>query len=151
MTAAETPASNIHVARWEELAPAIFYAILKLRSDIFVVEQQCAYVDMDGRDIEPNARHVWIDDNGDIACALRLLDDGGGVHRIGRVVTDAAHRHRGLAGRLMRHAIGLAGPPIVVSAQAHLAPWYSTFGFRENGAEWIEDGIAHLPMRLDAR
>jgi ElaA protein len=151
MSAREAREPEIHVATWDELDARSLYEILKLRSDVFVVEQQCAYADIDGRDIETGARHMWIDgDEGRVVSALRLLDEDGGLHRIGRVATAATHRRRGLADLLMRRAIALAGPPIVVSAQAHLEQWYAAFGFRESGARWTEDGIEHCPMRFDA-
>lgn len=115
---------------------------------MFIVEQQCVYADIDGRDAEPGTVHVWIEEHQAVVSTLRVLDDGDGVHRIGRVATAPSHRNRGLAAALMNAAIDLAGPPIVLSAQAYLAAWYAGFGFREIGAGWIEDGIEHVPMRL---
>jgi ElaA protein len=77
------------------------------------------------------------------------MRDAKGGHRIGRVATYAGSRGRGYSSALMRHAIELAGPPIVLSAQSYLVGWYRTFGFVEHGERWIEDGIEHAPMRLD--
>lgn len=137
------------MARLVELTAHELHGILELRQGVFVVEQRCAYADIDSRDVEPLTRHCWIVDGGTVVSALRLLDEGGGVHRIGRVATAPAHRGRGLAAALVRRAIQLAGPPIVIGAQAHLATWYATFGFVERGDRWVEDGIEHAPMRLD--
>jgi ElaA protein len=141
---------DVRVASFAELTPAILYGIVRLRQDIFVLEQACAYRDMDGRDAEPDTRHLWIERDGAVVSSLRLLHDSDGAYRIGRVVTDAAHRRRGFARVLVEHAIALAGPPLVLSAQEHLAPWYERFGFVVCGDRWVEDGIAHVPMRLDA-
>jgi ElaA protein len=137
------------VAPFDDLDPATLYAILKLRSEVFVVEQACVYLDPDGRDAEPGARHLWFEENGDVVCALRLLDDGDGVHRIGRVVTAPARRGRGLARQLTEHAVGLACGAVVLDAQSYLVDWYTTLGFAVDGAEFLDDGIPHTPMRRE--
>ena len=142
----------IRTARFDELDVHTLYALLRLRVDVFVVEQHCAYGELDGWDTEPSTLHCWVpDDEGPgVASALRLLDDAG-VARIGRVVTAAGARRRGLATELMRHALSVAGRPVVITAQSHLAPWYSSFGFVPDGDEFTDWGIAHIPMRLDDR
>jgi ElaA protein len=67
------------------------------------------------------------------------------------VATAPAHRHRGLAGRLVRAAIELCGgTPISLGAQAHLEDWYAGFGFQRSGPGYLEDGIPHVPMRRPA-
>jgi ElaA protein len=137
----------VHVADFAELDAATLYALLKLRAEVFVVEQECAYLDPDGRDAEPGCRHLWIDDSGSIVAALRLLDEGDGTHRVGRVVTAPHARGRGLAAELTRHAIAMSDGPIVLDAQTHLVDWYRGFGFDVSGAEFVEDGIPHVPMR----
>ena len=141
--------TEIHVARFAELTPSALHGILELRQAVFVVEQQCPYRDIDGRDAEPGARHLWIEHQGKVVSAVRLLSDADGAHRIGRVVTDAGHRGRGSAAALVERAIALAGPPIVLSAQAHLQRWYERYGFAVCGDTWVEDGIIHVPMRKD--
>ncbi len=149
MSGAEGPAAlEIRVARWVELDPVTAYQILKLRSDIFVVEQQCAFPDMDGRDLEPTARQLWTSLDDSVVSALRLLLEADGAAQIGRVVTHPPFRGRGLAAALTRRAIEIAGRPIRVRAQAHLADWYARFGFVVSGDGWVEDGIDHVPMML---
>jgi len=141
---------EVHAARFQELSPATLYGILRLRSDVFVVEQNCAYADMDGRDLEPSTLHLWLEDaRGDVVAALRTLDD---THErsIGRVATRADQRNHGLATALMRHAIELSAPPVCLKAQEYLRDWYASFGFKVSGESWIEDGIPHVPMRLGA-
>ena len=137
----------IRNCRFEELTPADLYAILRLRADVFVVEQECAYLDPDGRDCEPTARHVWIaePDGQGVLAYLRVLDDGD-VRRIGRVVTKPAHRSAGHAARLMEHALAASAGPWVLDAQSYLVRWYGRFGFSPSGAEYLEDGIPHTPM-----
>jgi ElaA protein len=142
---------DIHVAPFVGLSAAALHGIAKLRQDVFIVEQQCAYPDLDGRDAEPTARHLWIESDSRVVSALRVLDDGDGVHRISRVVTAIDHRGRGLANALMAHAIDLAGPPVVLSAQEYLERWYARFGFVISGERWDDGGIWHVPMRLETR
>jgi ElaA protein len=141
----------IRDCRFAELSPADLYAILRLRAEVFVVEQECAYLDPDGRDCEPSARHVWIaEPEGDgLLAYLRLLDDGE-ARRIGRVVTNAAARSAGHAARLMEHALAASAGPWVLDAQSYLVGWYERFGFSPSGAEFLEDGIPHTPMRRPA-
>jgi ElaA protein len=142
---------DIHVAPLAALPAGVLYGIAKLRQDVFIVEQQCSYPDLDGRDSEPTARHLWIESGDRVVSALRLLDDGDGVHRISRVVTALDHRGRGLANALMTHAIELAGPPLVLGAQEYLKDWYLGFGFVVAGDRWDDGGIWHVPMRLEKR
>lgn len=116
---------------------------------MFVVEQECAYLDPDGRDLEPSARHLWVEsDGGEVLSALRVLASDAGGCSIGRVVTAPAHRSRGLAARLVEAALADAPRPVRINAQSHLAGWYGRFGFGPAGAEFIEDGIPHVPMVL---
>jgi len=137
---------SVRVATFAELTVGTLYAILKLRSEVFVVEQECFYADPDGRDTEPGTRHVWIEEGGEIRAYLRILDDGH-AQRIGRVVTAPAARGSGLAGRLVTAALEVIGDrPGVLDAQAHLTAFYARFGFEPTGPQFVEDGIPHVPM-----
>jgi ElaA protein len=138
----------VKVAAFAELDPRTLYALLRLRVDVFVVEQHCPYPEVDGRDTEAATRHLWVEENGEPVAYLRLLDDPAG-HRIGRVVTRADARHRGLAADLMRAALDLAPGTIVLDAQSYLVEWYRGFGFEPDGPEYVEDGIPHTPMRRE--
>lgn len=143
-----TPVGEVRSAAFAQLDVATLYAILQLRGDVFVVEQRCVYRELDGRDTEPTARHLWIATPTGAVCAyLRALDEGGGVTRIGRVVTAPAWRGRGLADRLVGHVLAEASGPVVASAQAYLHAWYRHRGFAVVGPGYDEDGIAHMPMR----
>src|SRR3954453_14176142 len=134
-------------SRFAELTPFEVYALCRLRVDVFVVEQQCPYPELDGRDVEPGTVHLWFEDGGGPVATIRLLEEGNG-RAIGRVATAAGHRGQGLAGRLLQAGIEMCGaPPIVLGAQAHLEGWYAGFGFRRSGPGYVEDGIPHVPMR----
>lgn len=140
---------DVHDATLAELDPETLYRILALRSAVFVVEQDCVYLDPDGRDLEPGARQLWIEQDGDVIATLRVLRDPDGTARIGRVATAASQRGAGYAAALMRHALALAPVgDVVLGAQTYLADWYARFGFVRDGADYVEDGIPHLPMRL---
>ena len=142
---------------FDELTTSELYALLRLRCDVFVVEQACAYPELDGRDTESGTAHHWVADAGEedddgsdrpaIAAYLRSLTEPDGTTRLGRVVTAPAARGRGLAAALVDH-VGAATPgPIVLDAQSHLVDWYLRLGYAIDGAEFVEDGIPHVPMR----
>ena len=146
----------MHCHRFADLDVTTLYSLLRLRVDVFVVEQHCAYPELDGRDTEPSTWHLWTSDDGGPTAYLHLLtnpgdpSEPGDVFRIGRVCTRADARGIGLAGDLMVAALELAGErQIVLDAQSHLAGWYARYGFRPTGAEFVEDGIPHIPMRRD--
>ena len=141
----------LHSSLGRELAVATLYDLLRLRVDVFVVEQACAYPELDGRDTEPGTRHLWLTAAGVTTGYLRLLDDPDGVVRIGRVVVAPSARGAGVAGRLMAAALAEAGErPAVLDAQAHLVRLYERHGFAVTGPEYLEDGIPHVPMARPA-
>lgn len=122
------------------------HEILRLRQDVFVVEQGCAYPDIDGRDLEPGTVQFWAG-QGSVDATLRLLREPDGTERIGRVATAANSRGQGLAAQLIEAAIAeTRSPSIAIDAQAHLEQWYARFGFVRSGEDFVEDGILHLPM-----
>ncbi|MFC0672416.1 GNAT family N-acetyltransferase [Brachybacterium hainanense] len=144
----------IRVRRGPDLAPAQLYALLRLRTDVFVVEQECPYPELDGQDLLPGTVHLWIEDGAEggaprrVLATIRILGADGARPVIGRVATAADARGRGLAARLLEHGIGRcdAGSPIGLHAQAHLEGWYRRFGFLRDGDPYLEDGIPHVPM-----
>lgn len=140
---------GLSYASGTDISAADLYDALRLRAEVFVVEQVCAYLDPDGRDLEPGTIHLWVSTpDGAMAAYVRVLSEPAGGHRIGRVVTDPAHRGRRLAGRLIDHALTFASRPVVLDAQSHLVHVYARHGFEPAGEEFVEDGIAHTPMRL---
>jgi len=145
---------RISAVPFASLEPLTAYSLWKLRQDVFVVEQQCAYPDLDGRDLEPSARQVVLEDDGGavVGCA-RVLDDvdqDGPVWRIGRVALHRTVRGQGWSDRLMRAALDVCPDrPVVIDAQAAIQGWYETLGFKVAGPEYVEDGIPHVPMRRE--
>ena len=140
---------TLRTARFAELTPFEVYALCRLRVDVFVVEQECPYPELDGRDTEPSTVHLWLESGDEVAATIRVLDDGA-TRAIGRVATAAGARGRGLAARLIEAGIDLCdGFPITLGAQAHLQAWYERFGFRLSGPGYVEDGIPHVPMRRE--
>jgi ElaA protein len=127
------------------------HALLKLRVDVFVVEQQCPYPEIDGVDLLPTTRHFWVEDGGRAIACLRLLAGDDGVLRIGRVCTSPSARGSGLAGKLMRAAVDRVGESeSVLSAQTTAADFYRRFGYVPEGEPYDEDGIEHITMRRKA-
>ena len=153
---------DVRASRLRDLDPLTLYGLLRLRTDVFVVEQECAYPELDGRDAEAGTTLLWVEVDGVPVATLRILEedeqegqdeqDGqvGTAYRIGRVATHRDHRGRGYAALLMEEALRRTGDArVVLDAQTYLEDWYVRFGFRRSGADFVEDGIAHLPMRRD--
>jgi ElaA protein len=139
----------LHSARFDELDVRTLYALMKLRTEVFVVEQACPYPELDGRDTEPDTRHLWLAPPGeptDPRAYLRVLVEPDGGRRIGRVCTAVSGRGAGLSGRLMAAALN-GGGSFVLDAQSYLVGFYARFGFVAAGPEFVEDGIVHTPMR----
>ncbi len=146
-----TAPPTIHDRRFAELDAATLHDLLRLRIDVFVVEQACPYPELDGRDPEPGTRHVWLDGpDGLPAAALRVLAEPDGSFRVGRVVTRPEARGHGLAGVLLSHVHDTTPGRIVLDAQSYLVPWYASLGYEPTGDEFLEDGIPHVPMARDA-
>jgi ElaA protein len=145
--------STVHASSVPDLDAVTLYRILRLRIDVFVVEQQCPYPELDGRDLEPSAVQLWVpSSDGSVLATLRLLRDADATARIGRVATAVAARGRGLAALLMGRALELAADAdVVLDAQTYLHDWYARFGFVRDGADYVEDGIPHVPMRRRRR
>lgn len=141
--------------RGTDLDAATLYALLALRVEVFVVEQSCPYPELDGRDLDPATRHYWLESDGaEVISTLRLLEERSGdtaVFRIGRVCTRADRRGHGHSGRLMEAALSEVGDRTCrLSAQTYLTGMYARRGFSPDGEEFLDDGIAHLPMVREA-
>ncbi|HEX4579355.1 MAG TPA: GNAT family N-acetyltransferase [Candidatus Dormibacteraeota bacterium] len=139
----------VHSAHFHELSPRTFHDIVRLRLDTFIVEQNCPYHELDGRDVLPETIHVWAEAEGGVVSYLRMYPGDDGATWIGRVVTAPSHRNRGLGVQLMTGALAMASRPVRISAQARLEAWYARLGFVRCGDDFMEDGIPHTPMRLD--
>ena len=144
-----TPA--LRRCRGADLDAATLYELLKLRVEVFVVEHDCPYPELDGRDLLRETRHFWLQNaRGEVISTLRLMEEfpeGRTVFRIGRVCTAKSERGQGHTGRLMAAALAEVGDlPCRISAQTYLAGMYARHGFTQDGPEFLEDGIAHIPM-----
>lgn len=137
--------------RLDDLGGRQLHAILAAREAVFVVEQQCAYQEADGRDL--HAWHLTAWAAGHVAGYLRVVDPGRKYAEpsLGRVLTTAAFRGMGLGRRLVdeglrRCALAFPGEAIRISAQQRLERFYREFGFQVVSEPYLEDGIPHVEM-----
>ncbi|MFP2768810.1 GNAT family N-acetyltransferase [Oceanisphaera sp. KMM 10153] len=143
-------------ASFTELSPVELYRMLALRCAIFVVEQDCAYQDLDGLDSDSRVQHLNLWRQGHLLATARLL--GPGVQAsdqvwIGRVAVAVEARGQGLARELMQYALAEVqarwpGYPVRLSAQTYVRDFYRSLGFVPLGNEYLEDGIPHQEMEL---
>ena len=146
------PDCSILRKQWGELTTSELYALLKLRTDVFFVEQKVDEEELDNRDQEPTTEHLWIADDAGTAAYLRLLVDATPEHRdarrlVGRVVVRADRRGEGLAQQLFAEVIRLYGhEAMLLHAQEYAAPLYAKSGFVAFGEPYLEAGIRHLSM-----
>ena len=148
--------AKTEVRAFTQLSLTELYDLLRLRSEVFVVEQDCAYQDLDGRD--PGAFHVLTTDARGLLAYTRLLPPGA-LHAdacaIGRVIAVRHARGEGHGRRIMRRSIREChgrwpGRDIVIHAQSYLLRFYGGLGFVAEGEEFLEDGLPHFSMRLSA-
>ena len=156
----EATATNAVALRWycrpfAELSVNELYALLRLRGEVFVVEQECAYLDPDG--LDPAAWHYMGWDGDELVASQRCLPPGTpyAESSIGRIVTAPAQRGRSLGRELVTRGIAFnreqwPGHPIRIGAQARLSRFYESYGFVQVGEPYMEDGIEHVHMLLDA-
>lgn len=138
-------------SRFEDLSALLLYRILQIRQEIFVVEQNCAYLDADGQD--GIALHLVGKMNDKICAYARIFppnNNAGAI--IGRVVVHSSARGKGLGYTLMKQAHQYIerefpdNPCITLGAQSHLRHFYGNLGYVQNGPEYLEDDIPHIPM-----
>lgn len=140
---------------FSDLSPQVLYAVLRLRQEVFVVEQDCPFLDADGDDMRCHHLLGWAADGG-LDAYLRAYPpgalDGHGEVVIGRVVTAQRARGTGLGRELMQQGIDRSmhtwgRGPIYLGGQSYLEGFYRSLGFATCGPGYLEDGIPHLPMR----
>lgn len=143
---------EILVRNWNEMDCSLLYDILKVRQEVFVVEQECAFLDLDGQDRD--CIHVMVMEDGEIAAYARILPfEPDGSRSIGRILTTGPYRGRGYGRTLMEEALKAAGNgPIRIGAQVQAMGFYTSIGFKRTDKEgYLEDGIPHVEMILEAR
>ncbi len=147
----------IILKKWNELSIDELYDILALREDIFIVEQNCPYNDLDYKD--QKSLHLFYREEGKIISYLRLLPSGISYDKspsIGRVITKTSARGRGLSRKLMQYGIdfifsNMNEKTIEISGQKYLRKFYESLGFRVEGQEYLEDNILHYHMVLNKK
>lgn len=139
------------IKKFDELNAEEIYEILKIRNQVFIVEQQCPYLDCDGRDMK--SYHLFLENNNEIAAYLRIIEKGVSYNEIsiGRVLVNSKYRGKGLARDMMKEAIGyinnqLNETSIRIEAQAYLIDFYKSLGFKQTSKVFLEDNIPHIEM-----
>ena len=142
---------NISIKTFDELTAQELYTILQLRSEVFVVEQNCIYQDVDDKD--QKAIHVFAEKDNRAIAYTRVFKPGDYFENtaIGRVVVKASERKYGYGKIIMRATLDyidqiLKDTKIELSAQVYLIKFYNGLGFIEEGAEYLEDDIPHIKM-----
>ncbi len=143
-------------SHFKELKTDQWHNLLQLRINVFVVEQKCAYPELDGKD--PECIHVWGERNGRVVAVARVVPPGLSYHEVslGRVATLEVNRGEGIGRKLMDFCIQTITTefgrlPIRISAQTYLTPFYRSLGFEDTGKEYLEDDIPHVEMYRSAR
>ena len=136
---------------YDDLTKNELYSLLRLRAEVFVVEQDCPYQDVDNKD--QKAIHVFAKENNEVIAYTRVFNAGDYFQEaaIGRVVTKSSYRGTGLGQKLMQQTVNYLKKedfplPIRISAQTYLIKFYEKFGFNKIGIEYKEDGIPHIGM-----
>ena len=139
---------------FSELDTEDFYQILRLRSEVFVVEQDCVYQDIDNKD--QNAIHLYYKENDQIVAYTRIFKAGDYYENpcIGRVVVSKKNRGNDIGKKIMIDSMeyikqNIKGEKIELSAQKYLDKFYKDLGFYKIGEEYLEDGIPHQRMIFD--
>ena len=142
---------KIVVKTFKELTQIELYKVLQLRSEVFVVEQDCVYQDIDGRD--QKAYHVLGYSDNNLVAYTRFFAPCtyAGNTSFGRVVVKLDYRRYGYGKEMVAQTISAiqkryGKQPIEISAQAHLTVFYQEFGFQQEGEGYLEDGIPHIKM-----
>lgn len=143
---------QLYRKNFNELTLEELYRLLKLRISVFVVEQNCPYMELD--DCDQNAVHVWLEDEDGMQAYLRVLDKGvrSKYVSVGRVI--AVKRRCGLGSRILSEGIRTArdilhADRIYLEAQVYAKSFYEKQGFRQISEEFLLDGIPHIKMLLD--
>jgi ElaA protein len=145
---------NWVLKKFDDLLPSELYAIMQLRNEVFVVEQNCVYQDADDKDLQSYHLCGW--SNTILAAYSRILPIGLAYENyssIGRVVSSPKYRGTGIGRELVATSIThtyalFPASNIKIGAQLYLKKFYESFGFYQNGDEYLEDNIPHIPMLL---
>ncbi|MBE6867026.1 MAG: GNAT family N-acetyltransferase [Ruminococcaceae bacterium] len=139
------------IKKFDRLTPREVYEILRIRTAVFVVEQECPYQEVDGTDYD--SLHVWLEEGDEIVAYLRIFEKDATANtvQIGRVLSK--RRGEGLGAKVLEHGleaakIEMGADSVFIEAQTYALPFYAKFGFEVCGEEFLEDGIPHTPMMV---
>ena len=145
---------DLNYKKFDQLTTQELYSILQLRSEIFVVEQNCVYQDLDGKD--DKALHVLGTKNGNLVAYTRIFGPNDYFREvsIGRVLVKKTERENGYGKMVMKYSIEIVRDKfktgaIQISAQKYLEKFYSSLGFTTVGEGYLEDGIPHITMVME--
>ena len=143
--------SSIYIKKFEDLSKSDLYSILRLRSEVFIIEQHCVYQDVDNKD--QISLHVFLKKSNAIIAYARLFRPGDYFEEasIGRVVVSQKYRNKDYGKQIMNASINAVYKffnqrKIKISAQCYLKNFYNDLGFLEQGESYLEDGIPHIAM-----
>ncbi len=150
-----------HTQKFDDLSPRQLYLLMQLRQEVFIVEQNCPFGDLDGKDIDCIHLSAWRDNvpvayarivSPDFPVANQPADIGAGCPSIGRVCNAKSARGSGIGRELMQRALQIVSAhwpdkACQIGAQSYLKSFYESLGFVINGEQYIEDDIPHFPMR----
>lgn len=143
----------IHATDLEEISARDLYLILKLRQDIFIVEQNCIYEDIDN--IDPDSEHVYLKKDKQIIAYSRIVPAGIKFQypSIGRIVVHKSFRGKGFGKEIVRRSLGLLSErevaTVLIEAQSHLQKFYESLGFRKVSSPYPIDGLSHIKMQQE--
>lgn len=142
---------KIQIKKFHQLSLDQLYQLLKLRTDVFVVEQNCAYPELDN--LDQDSEHLFVESDGKVKAYLRLSILNASKAKISRVVTAHDFRGKGASRKLVGAALEQIGnhkgiEMAVLQAQDHLTDFYASFGFEKTSDVYLEDNIPHVDMKL---
>ncbi len=140
---------------FHQLNPTLLYQVLQLRNEVFIVEQNAPYLDLDDKDFL--ATHfILLDKETVVAYGRVMFDNDKSAMSLGRLITRSTHRKQGLAKIIMKHMLSFLDKyhqnnQIIISAQSYLEDFYGSFGFIAKGQLYLEDGLLHVKMIKQAK
>ena len=141
---------SVIIKKFQDLNKLELYKIMQLRIEVFVVEQDCPYQDLDG--LDELGTHLWLEEDNEIMSYLRINPPETRFDEVsfGRIVTKKSVRKKGLSEAIILKSLEIVEQenlgPVRISAQSYLENYYSKFGFVKCSDEYLEDNIPHIEM-----
>lgn len=140
----------VHTSNLQEMSAIDLYQILKLRQDVFIIEQGCIYPDIDN--LDPNSEHIYLKNDQEVIAYSRIVPAGKKFDHpsIGRIVTNKAFRRKGYGREIVQRSLTILKErgvkTVMIEAQNHLQKFYKSLGFQKIGEPYEVDGILHIKM-----